>query len=64
MSKQADLQEWQRLAEEELGTGAAPLAGVETPEGLLRKPLYTEADLDDWLRSMEQLADLVGLEPV
>jgi len=45
MSKQADLQEWQRLVAEELGSGAAPLAGVETPEGILRKALYTAADV-------------------
>ncbi|HEU4579101.1 MAG TPA: methylmalonyl-CoA mutase [Polyangiaceae bacterium] len=46
MSKQADLEEWRRLAEGELGAGAEPLAGAETPEGIRRKPLYTRADLD------------------
>ena len=46
MSKQADLEEWRRLAEGELGTDAEPLAGAETPEGVRRKPLYTRADLD------------------
>jgi methylmalonyl-CoA mutase len=51
MSKPADLEQWRRLAEEELGEGAEPLAGVGTAEGVLRKPLYTRADL-------EPLADL------
>src|SRR6476620_10504824 len=46
MSKQADLEEWRRLAGGELGAGAGSLAGVETPEGIARKPLYTRADLD------------------
>jgi len=46
MSKQADLEEWRRLAEGELRAGSASLAGVETPEGIARKPLYTRADLD------------------
>ena len=49
MSKQADLSEWQRLAEQELGSAAAALAGVETPEGIPRKPLYTELDLEGWV---------------
>jgi methylmalonyl-CoA mutase len=48
MSKQADLREWQRLAEEELGSGVAPLRGVETAEGILRRPLYTAADVAGW----------------
>src|SRR5689334_17157593 len=46
MSKQADLEEWRRLAEAELGAGAGLLAGTETPEGVPRKPLYTRADLE------------------
>ncbi len=46
MSKPADLEHWQRLATEELGASAALLAGVETPEGIVRRPLYTQADVD------------------
>jgi methylmalonyl-CoA mutase len=45
MSKRADLEQWRRLAEEELGQ-AVESAGRETPEGLVRRRLYTHADLD------------------
>ncbi len=46
MSNPADLEEWQRLADEELGPGGATRLGVETPEGIVRKALYTRADID------------------
>jgi methylmalonyl-CoA mutase len=45
MSKRADLEHWRRLAEAELG-GAAELPGQETPEGLVRRRLYTHADVE------------------
>ena len=57
MSKQADLQHWQHLAEEELGSERALLAGVETPEGILRKPLYTQADLEPLLEAARDLGE-------
>jgi len=44
MTEPADLARYQRLAEEELGP-AAQGPGVETPEGLLRRRLYTAADV-------------------
>jgi methylmalonyl-CoA mutase len=59
MSKQADLQHWQHLAEEELGSERAVLAGVETPEGILRKPLYTQADVE----SLGELDSIPGEFP-
>jgi methylmalonyl-CoA mutase len=46
MSKRADLERWSRLVEEELGAAGAS-ADPETPEGLLRRRLYTRADLDE-----------------
>jgi methylmalonyl-CoA mutase len=45
MSKRADLDQWRRLAEAELGE-AVERAGRETPEGLTRRRLYTHADVD------------------
>jgi methylmalonyl-CoA mutase len=45
MSKAADLERWRRLADEELGPGKAG-ASFETPEGSLRRRLYTRADLE------------------
>ncbi|HKO90082.1 MAG TPA: methylmalonyl-CoA mutase [Polyangiaceae bacterium] len=59
MSKQANLQHWQRLAEEELGSERAVIAGVETPEGLPRKPLYTRADVE----SLPELDSIPGEFP-
>jgi methylmalonyl-CoA mutase len=45
MSKPADLEEWRRLAEQELGDAAAGPA-PEALNGLSRRRLYTRADLD------------------
>jgi methylmalonyl-CoA mutase len=45
MNRRADLEEWKALADEELGADASG-AGRDTPEGLLRRRLYTRADLD------------------
>ncbi|MEY2935139.1 MAG: hypothetical protein RL033_5888 [Pseudomonadota bacterium] len=59
MSKPADLEHWQSLAAEELGSNPAALAGVETPEGILRKPLYTQADRGP----LEERDSLPGLFP-
>ena len=44
MSDPADLDEWARLAAEELGEPAA--ADAEAPDGIPRRRLYTRADLD------------------
>jgi methylmalonyl-CoA mutase len=46
MSKQADLEQWRRLAEQELGAEVLAATRVETADGLVRKALYTCADLD------------------
>jgi methylmalonyl-CoA mutase len=43
-SASADLEEWRRLAEEELG-GPAESLESEAPDGSIRRPLYTAADV-------------------
>jgi methylmalonyl-CoA mutase len=51
-------EDWKRLAERELKTPADALVW-NTPEGIVVKPLYTEADLDD----VKHLGTLPGLKP-
>src|SRR3990172_8879071 len=63
MSKESDkapsLEDWRRLAEQELG-GRSPESLIwHTPEGIPVKPLYTEADLE----GLEAVGSLPGLAP-
>jgi methylmalonyl-CoA mutase len=45
MSEPANLEQWRRLVEEELGPDAAQATG-DSPDGIARRRLYTRADLD------------------
>jgi len=57
--KAASLEDWRRLAEQELG-GRSPESLIwQTPEGIPVKPLYTEADLE----GLEAVGSLPGLAP-
>ena len=58
MTEPADLARYRRLAEEELGS-AAQEPGVETAEGLIRRRLYTAADVAD----AADLDTIPGAEP-
>ncbi|HLB07843.1 MAG TPA: methylmalonyl-CoA mutase [Alphaproteobacteria bacterium] len=63
MSKESDkaasLEDWRRLAEQELG-GRSPESLIwHTPEGIPVKPLYTEADIE----GLEAVGSLPGLAP-
>jgi methylmalonyl-CoA mutase len=54
-----DLERWRELAKRELKGRDPETLNWTTPEGLVVKPLYTEADLE----GVEHLGDLPGLAP-
>jgi methylmalonyl-CoA mutase len=54
-----DLERWRELAKRELKGRDPETLNWTTPEGLVVKPLYTEADLED----VEHLGGLPGLAP-
>jgi len=53
------LEDWEKLAREELKGDPSGSLAWETPEGLKVKPLYTAADLE----GLEQVASLPGFPP-
>ena len=58
-SKTPDLADWERLAQKELRDKPLSELDVQTPEGIVVKPLYTAADLE----GIATLNDLPGFFP-
>src|SRR5215831_2854893 len=55
----SDLEQWRKLAANELKGAEPETLTWETPEGIPVKPLYTAADLE----GLEAVGSLPGLEP-
>ena len=59
MSKKSNINDWKKIALEELKGIKTDRLIKETPEGIKVKPLYTKDDLED----LNHMNSLPGIEP-